>query len=50
MIHTPHLHQRYKGSKVRKNDWVNFIQNIGFKEYAKRCITEEGSVSGLAAE
>ena len=41
------LHIRYTGRKVRRQEWVTFIQNIGFRDYARRCVTEdlvEGSV------
>ena len=31
----------YRGLKVSKEDWVSFIKDIGFKEYAKRCMTDE---------
>lgn len=40
-IHNPEQYLRYTGLKVRKADWVSFIMNIGFKEYAKRCVVEE---------
>jgi|LauGreDrversion4_2_1035121.scaffolds.fasta_scaffold151084_4 hypothetical protein len=49
MVNSPESHLRYKGNKVRKGDWVSFIQNVGFKEYAKRCVTEE-NIAGGAAE
>jgi len=29
----------YTGVKVRKSDWVSFIKDIGFQEYAKKCMT-----------
>ncbi len=36
--YNPESFMRYMGKKVRKPDWIGFIQNIGFSEYAKRCI------------
>jgi hypothetical protein len=35
----------YQGLKVVKHDWVTFIKDIGFKDYAKRCMMESGTVS-----
>lgn len=49
MVNCPEQALRYTGHKVRKSDWVAFIQNVGFKEYARRCVTEE-TVPGGAAE
>ena len=31
----------YGGLKVKKSEWVNFIKDIGFKEYAKKCVTDD---------
>ena len=35
---------KYTGKKVRKSDWINFIQNIGFTDYAKKCVVDEQDV------
>ena len=48
-VYSPDQHLIYKGLKVRKADWVSFIQNIGFREYAKRCMTED-NIKGAALE
>lgn len=33
----------YQGLKVSKQDWVTFIKDIGFKDYAKRCMMDNAS-------
>jgi hypothetical protein len=40
-VNHPETYLAYRGLKVSKDDWVSFIKDIGFKEYAKRCIVED---------
>ena len=42
-VNRPMDYWGYLGLKVKKSDWVNFIKDIGFKEYAKKCALEDES-------
>lgn len=42
-VNEPEAYLLYSGNKIRKQDWVSFIKDIGFREYAKRCVTDQNS-------
>ena len=42
-VNKPMDYWGYRGLKVKKSDWISFIKDIGFKEYAKKCVSEDPS-------
>ncbi len=44
-VSQPSSYLYYQGLKVAKQDWVSFIKDIGFKDYAKRCMMENAATA-----